>query len=143
VPQIVDFIVARALKKDPAVRYQDAYEMAADLRDAVAEMRGRAPAPRSTDAEATHTLKLEPGSEKLPLAPAASAIARDTRLPLSRVFDSDAALERLADSGKRGRLARAPRPVGLFRRIWSDRLPRRLFAAAVAAACVGALIAFG
>ena len=143
VPQIVDFIVARALKKDPAVRYQDAYEMAADLRDALAEMRGRAPAPRSTDAEATHTLKLEPGSEKLPLAPAASAIARDTRLPLSRVFDSDAALERLADSGKRGRLARAPRPVGLFRRIWSDRLPRRLFAAAVVAACVGALIAFG
>ena len=143
VPQIVDFIVARALKKDPAVRYQDAYEMAADLRDALAEMRGRAPAPRGTDAEATHTLKLEPGSEKLPLAPAASAIARDTRLPLSRVFDSDAALERLADSGKRGRLARAPRPVGLFRRIWSDRLPRRFFAAAVVAACVGALIAFG
>jgi len=143
VPQIVDFIVARALKKDPAVRYQDAYEMAADLRDALAEMRGRAPALRSTDGETTHTLKLEPGSEKLPLAPSASAIARDTRLPLSRVFDSDAALERLADSGKRGRLARAPRPVGLFRRIWSDRLPRRLFAAAVVAACFGSLIAFG
>jgi eukaryotic-like serine/threonine-protein kinase len=143
VPQIVDFIVARALKKDPAVRYQDAYEMAADLRDALAEMRGRAPAPRSTDAEATHTQKLEPGSEKLPLAPAASAIARDPRLPLSRVFDSAAAIARLADSGKRGRLGRAPRPVGLFRRIWSDRLPRRLFAAAVVAACLGSLIAFG
>jgi serine/threonine-protein kinase len=142
VPQIVDFIVARALKKDPAVRYQDAYEMAADLRDALAEMRGRAPAPRSTDIEATHTLKLEPGSEKLPLAPAASAIARDTRLPLSRVFDCDEALERLAEPGRRDRLARAPRPVGLFRRIWRDRLPRRLFAAAVVAACFGALIAF-
>jgi serine/threonine-protein kinase len=143
VPQIVDFIVARALKKDPAVRYQDAYEMAADLRDALAEMRGRAPAPRSTDAEATHTLKFEPGSERLPLAPAASAIARDTRLPLSRVFDSDAALERLADTGKGDRLARAPRPVGLFRRIWSDRLPRRLFAAAVIAALLGSYLASG
>lgn len=42
-PQMLDFIVARALKKDPSVRYQDAYEMAADLRDALAEMRGRAP----------------------------------------------------------------------------------------------------
>jgi serine/threonine-protein kinase len=145
VPQIVDFIVARALKKDPAVRYQDAYEMAADLRDALAEMRARAPAPRSTDAEATHTLKLEPGSEKLPLAPPASAIARDTRLPLSRVFDSEVALERLATPSKRDRkhLAGAPRRVGLLRRIWSDRLPRRLFAAAVVAACFGSLIAFG
>ncbi len=144
IPQLVDFIVARALKKDPAVRYQDAYEMAADLRDALAEMRGRAPSPRHTDAEATHPLKFEPGSEKLPLAPAASAIARDTRLPLSRVFDSDAALERLAAPGKRERqrLTAAPRRVGLLRRIWSDRLPRRLFAAALAVACVGALIAF-
>jgi serine/threonine-protein kinase len=144
VPQIVDFIVARALKKDPAVRYQDAYEMAADLRDALAEMRGRAPA-RDRDAEATHTLKLEPGSERLPLAPPASAIARDTRLPLSRLFDSEAALERLAAPGKRDRkrLTAAPRRVGLLRRIWSDRQPRWLFAAAVAAACFGGLIALG
>jgi len=143
IPQIVDFIVARALKKDPAVRYQDAYEMAADLRDALAEMRGRSPAPRSTDIEATHTLKLEAGAEKLPLAPAASAIARDTRLPLSRVFDSETALERLASPAKRERLARAPRPVGLFRRLWRDRLPRRLFAAALIAALVGGYIASG
>ena len=39
-PQMLDFIVARALKKDPSVRYQDAYELAADLRDVLAEMRG-------------------------------------------------------------------------------------------------------
>jgi hypothetical protein len=85
------------------------------------------------------------GSEKLPLAPAASAIARDTRLPLSRVFDCEAALERLAAPGKRDRrrLAVAPRRVSLFRKILRDRWPRRLFAAAVAAACVGGLIAFG
>ncbi len=140
IPQIVDFIVARALKKDPAVRYQDAYEMAADLRDALAEMRGRAPA-RERDAEATHTQKLELGAGNLPLAPAANAIARDTRLPLSRVFDSEAALERLALPGKRELLA--PRRVGLFRRILRDRWPRRLFAAAAAAACFGGLIALG
>src|SRR3970040_2100293 len=40
-PQMLDFIVARALKKDPSVRYKDAYEMAADLRDGRAEMSGR------------------------------------------------------------------------------------------------------
>jgi hypothetical protein len=106
-------------------------------------MRGRAPAPRSTDAEATHTLKLEPGSEKLPLAPAASAIARDTRLPLSRVFDSDAALERLAEPRKRDRLARAPRAVGFLRRVTRDAGPRLLFAAMLVAAFAGSYIAFG
>ncbi|MEX1073625.1 MAG: serine/threonine-protein kinase, partial [Burkholderiales bacterium] len=58
-PQMLDFIVARALKKDPSVRYQDAYEMAADLRDVLAEMRGRAPArDRGDDAEKTQTLKI-------------------------------------------------------------------------------------
>ena len=106
-------------------------------------MRGRSPAPRGTDAEATHTLKLEAGAGTLPLAPAASAIARDTRLPLSRVFDSDEALERLASPAKRERLARAPRPVGLFRRLLRDRLPRRLFAAAVIAALLGSYLASG
>jgi serine/threonine-protein kinase len=143
IPQIVDFITARALKKDPAVRYQDAYEMAADLRDALAEMRGRAPAPRNGDAEATHTMKLEPGAHKPPLAPAASAIARDTRLPLSRLFDSEAALDRLGAPKHSARLARAPRRVGLFRRMWRDRLVRRLCAVALAAAGLGAWISVG
>jgi len=143
IPQIVDFITARALKKDPAVRYQDAYEMAADLRDALAEMRGRSPAPRPADVEATHTLKLEAGSEKLPLAPAASAIARDTRLPLSRLFHSEAALERLGEAKVSARLSRAPRRVGLFRRILRDRLVRRLCAVALVAGALGAWLSAG
>ena len=37
---MLDFVVARALKKDPAVRYQDADEMAADLHTCLAELRG-------------------------------------------------------------------------------------------------------
>ena len=41
-PSMLDFVVARALKKDPAVRYQDADEMAADLHTCLAELRGRA-----------------------------------------------------------------------------------------------------
>ena len=42
-PPMLDFVVARALKKDPAVRYQDAYELAADLRTASPSCAGAAP----------------------------------------------------------------------------------------------------
>jgi len=140
-PQMLDFIVARALKKDVSVRYQDAYEMSADLRDVLAEMRARTDKRAPTEGEKTQTLKLEAGAEKLPVAPAASAIARDTRLPLSRVFASDAGLERLAAPGKRDSLA--PRRVGLLRRIVQDPLPRRLFVAAVLAALAGGWVAAG
>jgi len=144
VPQMLDFVVARALKKDPAVRYQDAYEMCADLRDALAEMKSRAPARKGDASERTQTLKLEAGGREGPLAPSASQIVADTRLPLSRQFGSAAALERLERPSRtdRKRLLLAPRPVGLVRRIWSDRLPRRLFAVAVVAGCLGALAAF-
>jgi serine/threonine-protein kinase len=141
-PQILDFIVARALKKEPSVRYQDAYEMAADLRDALAEMRGRAPA-RDPESETTMTQKIGAGADKLPVAPPASAIAKDTRLPMSRVFDSEAALARISAPGEKDRLTRAPRPVGLLRRILRDRLPRRLFVAAALAGALGAWIALG
>ena len=141
-PQILDFIVARALKKEPSVRYQDAYEMAADLRDALAEMRGRAPA-RDPESETTMTQKIGAGADKLPVAPPASAIAKDTRLPMSRVFDSEAALARIGAPGEKDRLTRAPRPVGLFRRLLRDRLPRRLALAALFAAALGGWIGLG
>jgi serine/threonine-protein kinase len=143
-PQMLDFIVARALKKDASVRYQDAYEMAADLRDVLAELRGRAPGRgRSDEGEKTQTLKIQPGAEKLPVAPAANAIARETRLPLSHVFDSDAALERVVARAKRERFTVPPKAVGLFRRLAQDRLPRRLLAAAMLAVLVGGWIAAG
>jgi serine/threonine-protein kinase len=145
VPQMLDFVVARALKKDPAVRYQDAYEMCADLRDALAEIKGRAPARGADETERTQTLKLEAGAKEAPLAPAASQIVADTRLPLSRQFDSSSALERLEKPSRsdRKRLVHAPRPVGLLKRVWRDALPRRLFVAAVMAGCLGALAALG
>jgi eukaryotic-like serine/threonine-protein kinase len=139
-PQILDFIVARALKKDPAVRYQDAYEMAADLRDALAEMRARLGTPRpASDAEKTQTLRLEAGAERLPVAPPASLIERDTRLPIARLVASDEGLERLAAPRPRDSLA--PRRVGFFRRVARDPLPRRLAVASLVAAIVGAWIA--
>jgi serine/threonine-protein kinase len=134
VTSMLDFVVARALKKDPEVRYQDAYELAADLRTCLAELQARAPTrpPEST----TRTVKLEAAAAK---APAAVAIAPDTRLPLSRQFDSGDALQRLA-SARRG--DRTPRAVGLLRRIRYDAGPRLLFAWIVIAGAAGAWIAF-
>ncbi|HEX7248931.1 MAG TPA: hypothetical protein VF262_00955, partial [Burkholderiales bacterium] len=108
------------------------------------ELRSRAPARASDETERTQTLKMEAGAKEAPLAPAASQIVADTRLPLSRQFDSTAALERLEKPSRndRKRLAHAPRPVGPLKRIWSDHLPRRLLAAAVVAGCLGAFAAF-
>ncbi len=146
VPPLLDFVVARALKKDPAVRYQDAYELAADLRTCLAELGGLERAgPKDENGNATKTIKLDTTTLETPFAPAARAIGSDTRLPLSRQFDSTAAVKRLAAPTRRDRelLAQAVRPVGLFRRLSSDAGPRFLFAIAVAAAVVGGVIAFG
>ena len=137
-PAMLDFVVARALKKDPAVRYQDADEMAADLHTCLAELRaseegGEAPG------EGSKTVKLGDSGEPTVGAPPASAIATDTRLPVSRHFDSTVALKRLAKSQRTGRPAR---PVGFLRRIAYDTLPRRLFVVTALAAAAGSLIAF-
>jgi len=143
-PAMLDFVVARALKKDPGSRYQDAAELAADLSTCLAELRARGASPAG-EPTGTRTVKIERSAEPLSDAPAARAIATDTRLPLARQFDSSAALERLASlSGRDGRrLARAPRPVGIVRRIFSDGPVRRLFVALVIAAAAGSYIAWG
>ena len=147
VPSMLDFVIARALKKDAAVRYQDVYELAADLRSCLAELGGRkrtAEKDADGDQDITKTVKLDVDTEKTRLAPAARAIGSDTRLPLSRQFDSSAALGRLSAPTKRDRelLARPPRPVGFLRRLRNDPGPRLLFIAALAAALVGGAIAF-
>jgi serine/threonine-protein kinase len=144
-PPMLDFIVARALKKDPAVRYQSAYDLAADLATCLAELRAREDPEeqngKKTGKDTTKTIKLEMNDR----APAARAIGFDTRLPLSRQFDSSAALQRLKEPSRRdrGALARAPHPVGIFRRLWNDRAPRRLFGVVLVAALAGAYIALG
>jgi eukaryotic-like serine/threonine-protein kinase len=145
VPSLLDFVVARALKKDPAVRYQDANEMAADLRSSLAELRGRARAAKDEGGkDQTRTVRMDSGG-RTTIAPAVRAIVSDTRLPLSRQFDSSAAAQRLAAAGKRdhARLARVPRPVGLWRRLRSDPGPRLLCLAIVVAALLGSCIASG
>jgi serine/threonine-protein kinase len=134
-PAMLDFVVARALKKDPAVRYQDAAELAADLRTCLAELRGRE---ADEPGEGSRTVKLDADGEPVVAAPATSAIVTDTRLPVSRHFDSSAALRRLAKSARMGR---APRPVGLLRRLVKDAAARRLFIVTLIAALAGGYVA--
>jgi eukaryotic-like serine/threonine-protein kinase len=147
VPSMLDFAVARALKKDPAVRYQDAYEFAVDLRTCLAELRSRETAEKKeANGSGTRTLRSDgPASDRAPLAPAARSIASDTQLPLSRQFDSFGAVQRLAAQNRRDRklLAEPPRPVGFLRRVARDAGPRLLFFASLLAAAAGAWVALG
>ena len=144
-PAMLDFVVARALKKDPAVRYQDAHELAADLATCVAELRTREQAAvrEGQAGDLTRTVRLEP-LDPAQMAPSVRSIAVDTRLPLARQFDSSAALARLAEPsrGDRRAFARAPHPVGILRRLLMDRLARRLLVVGLVAALAGAYIAF-
>jgi len=147
VPSMLDFAVARALKKDPAVRYQDAYEFAVDLRTCLAELRSRETTQKKEqNGSGTRTLKLDStATDRAPLAPAARSIAADTGLPLSRQFDSFAAIQRLAAQSRRDRklLTAHPRPVKFLRRVSLDAGPRALFLTSLVAAAAGAWVALG
>jgi serine/threonine-protein kinase len=144
VPPMLDFVVERALKKDPAVRYQDAFELAADLRSALSELVDReaaAAGEKQRERDTTKTMKMDSEALKTALpAPTAAAIGSDTRLPVSIKFDCSDAIERLTDPTRsdRAMLTRAPRPVGLLRRLQRHRL---LVAAVIVAALVGGAIA--
>jgi serine/threonine-protein kinase len=135
-PAMLDFVVARALKKDPALRYQDAFELSADLGSCLAELRGKAPPKVAGDG--TKTMKLD----RTVQAPAARDIAVDSALPFSRLLDSALALDRIARANPK-RLARGPRRVGLLRRIVLDRAARRFFILVLLGALAGYAIAFG
>jgi eukaryotic-like serine/threonine-protein kinase len=152
----LDLVVKKALEKDPAARYQDAYEFASDLRACLAELGGREetslatidtlPLDAAAGAEATDTVKtvrLEP-ERTVRLMPGAGSIGSDTHLPLSPRFDSSAALRRLAEPAKRDAvlLARAPRPVGLLRRLRHDPALRTLILTVAAAALAGTIVVF-
>jgi serine/threonine-protein kinase len=143
VTSLLDFVVARALKKDPGVRYQDAHDLAADLRTCLAELEGRAPTDVKRDT--TKTVKLKKTNKQPAVAPVAGAIAATTRLSLSRQFDSRPALKRLTAPGLRDRvvLTRSPKRVGFLRRVCRDPGPRLLFFFSILAAAAGSYIAFG
>jgi len=147
VPAMLDFVVERALKKDPSVRYQDAFELAQDLRSALAELVDReaaAAGEKQRDRETTKTMKIDADALKTVLPPpSAAGIGSETRLPMSVRFDCSGAIERLTDPsrGDRRLLTKAPRQVGLLRRIWREPGRRMLFVSILAAAIVGSAIA--
>ena len=148
VPPMLDFVVERALKKDPAVRYQDAYELAADLHSALAELVNREAAAAEKKGrvrgDTTKTIKLDADTMKTALPiPAAGAIGSDTRLPVSRRFDCSGAIARLTEPNRRDRalLTRGPRSVGLLRSLTRDPGRRLFFFAIVVAALAGGVIA--
>ena len=134
-PAMLDFVVARALKKDPALRYQDAFELSADLGNCLAELRGKAPPKPAADG--TKTMKLD----RTVQAPAARDILADSALPFSRLLDPSLALDRIARANPK-RLARGPRRVGLLRRILFDAGARRFFVFLLFGALAGAAIVF-
>ena len=134
-PSMIDFVVARALKKDPAVRYQDADEMAADLHTCLNELRGRA-TEQSEPESGTKTVRLDGDSEPTAGAPTAGSIGQDTRLPVARHFDSTVALRRLS----KAKGGHPPRSVSVFRRLLVDAPARRLFLVTVIAAGIGGFI---
>jgi len=88
VPSMLDFVIARALQKDPAVRYQDAYELAADLRacltrsSAAGRAHGGQGRRRRSGRHQDREARCRHG-EDAARAPRRRAIGSDTRLPLS------------------------------------------------------------
>ena len=157
VPAMLDLIVARALQKQPADRYQSAAELASDLRACLNELTGaKEPQPATGMAAAPHESSSATVAQvDVPLdqtvasadavakvvAASTTVIEAGTHLPLARKFDSTAALRRLNEQAARsaagdGTQAPAPRR-GVLALLW--RYPgRSLFAVGVLAASAAA-----
>jgi serine/threonine protein kinase len=157
VPQVVDFIVAKALAKTPEDRYQDAAELARDLHESAKSVPA-GPAPASMrpaaqpklDPQAQALVRSLPGERR---ADAVGVVAEPApTLGLSKAFNSlDATMKLAAQTGMVDALASFPDKEGKAARSaaiaemrrgggWSahDRL---VFAASVAGAlAVGAII---
>ena len=118
VPAMLDLIVARALEKHPDARYQNAAELAADLRACLAELGGQQAALPETGAAAANVdVELEgtsPGATEDPrIAQAAITLTLSGQGPylsLSRRFDSSDAYRRLG--GKAPLSTTAATPAG-------------------------------
>jgi serine/threonine-protein kinase len=172
VPPMLDLVVAKALEKEPDARYQDAHQFASDLRMCLAELAGSAENHDDTvDTETTCTARIgevgPPGTEdqraaaahgegrmnatagaamtmtRSRLRPPTVTVDAYTRLPVSRAFDCDAALERLTSPTPKDRirLVRSPKPPGFFRRTARDSELRLLVVIVLVAIAVSLLIA--
>jgi len=165
VPAMLDLVVAKALEKDANERYQDAHQFAADLRACLNELGVQlqesdttqriAPPPGALPATADKTEKIAAGNgdATLPVLDSAARartgkpqniiVDANTRLAISQVFDSSAALARLTDPDKKdhARLIASPRPANFLVRIWRDLEMRLLFGFILAATLAGIYLA--
>jgi serine/threonine-protein kinase len=137
-PPVLDLIIARALAKDPAARYQKAQDFAEDLRSAMSELPSTSSGASAGIGDATERLAapvsgvmdaVEPTQKLRPDSP--TRVSAADRMPtlsgtgeapalwlLSQNFDSSKALERLAQTSAadRSRLLLEPRlPSGPMR----------------------------
>jgi serine/threonine-protein kinase len=132
VPQLLDLVLARAMQKNPAARYQDARALADDLQACRAElMAALAPAnatqpPARTAAPYAATVRTDAP------APPAGGMAGMALLP-SLQFDSAAALQGLLAAAGRGEAAAGQGP-GLLRRLGWPLVYAAAFAGALAIA---------
>jgi len=123
VPTVLDLIVARAIAKDPAQRYQDAQELADDLRTArPAAADAKSPAPRA----AAVTTGSVAATQTMPMPRAEIGAETGPRLPISRGFDSSAGLRALAAAtGMSHALEASASAAGTGAAEGASRAPRR------------------
>ncbi len=165
VPAMLDLVVAKALEKDVGERYQDAHQFAADLRACLNEL-----GVQRADTETTQRIDRRAGAaqggddktQKLHGADADATVSAvdagirtrgarpqniivdsNTRLGVSHIFDSAAALNRLTAPEKKDhtRLIASPRPSNFLVRMWRDLEMRILVAIILAATIAGIFIA--
>jgi serine/threonine protein kinase len=165
VPSMLDLVVAKALEKDAGERYQDAHQFAADLRACLNELGIQRTNPDTTQrmdrrngaaaAEGDKTEKLQagdvdatmpaidPGVRTRSGKPQNIIVDSNTRLAVSHIFDSSAALHRLTDPEKKdhARLISSPRPSNFLVRMWRDLEVRILVGFIFAATLAGIFVA--
>ncbi|MFN0038929.1 MAG: serine/threonine-protein kinase [Burkholderiales bacterium] len=162
VPAMLDLVVAKAQEKSVDERYQDAHELAADLRACMSELGVHRAEPASTQRlnvaatpgagdEPTDTLPMgmDTGSVAADTAATARApralsiiVDANTRLGLSAIFDSSDALKRLAtpEARDQARLTKSPRTRGSFAQLWRDFDLRMLSLFVLAALAAGMVV---
>ena len=116
VTRALDLIVARAMEKEPEVRYQDASAMAADLRACMAELESGSPRGEAEPLAPVESI------DSLSAVAAPAAPAGIAGLHLAARFDSAAALARLAEPRGEDRRLMAPTtgPTPVLRRWFTD-----------------------
>ena len=162
VPAMLDLVVAKALEKDVAERYQDAHQFGADLRACLNELGVHRSDPERTQppdrtqrlgpADEDKTARLGAPEDEATVAAAGGRggtraqviiVDSNTRLRLSQVFDSTPAVKRLTEPEMKdhARLVKSPHPPSFLTRFWFDPELRLLGFAVLAAAAVGVLLA--